>query len=87
MIPCETCLKAPICKHKAYRHMLYECRDLARVLYKNGSINTNTRRDTFYEDLDKVYKHLNPTHWETGDAHPNCGPQARYFGPKPRSPG
>lgn len=63
MIPCKTCLKAPICRQLGYRRLLGRCEEVALTLYRNGSISTNARKKNFKHNAMKLFKELNPTEW------------------------
>jgi hypothetical protein len=63
MTICETCLKAPICRHKGYRSLIRGCKELSKILYFRGCADMKRRKQVFNTEIQEIENHLKPTQW------------------------
>ena len=63
-IPCNECLKAPICKHKTYAELMAGCNDFRYELYVRGKVDRDMRAPGFDEMIQEAVCCLKPTQWE-----------------------
>lgn len=64
-IPCESCLKLPVCRHKDYRLIIDECDDIMNILYFSDEISQATRKKRYSENIVRIEKIMKPTKWYT----------------------
>lgn len=65
-IPCKDCLIIPICRHKQYTQLIYDCDLLHYYLYykrENGRLTKRTRRKHFSKEIHNVKRILGTESW------------------------
>lgn len=63
-LPCFECLKMPICKHKDFAELVFECTDLKDYLM-NGTYLMDLEKKIRLRDsrIEALHHLLNPTRW------------------------
>ena len=64
MIPCHSCILIPICRHKKYHELCFDCPILFDGLYNVRVLDMTHRADGFHEQIKEVVTTLKPTRWK-----------------------
>lgn len=65
MIPCEDCLKLPVCRHKGMPRLIGECEDIFKYLHRiePNPLGLSSKSERYEWRIAKLKELMKPTQW------------------------